>query len=184
MDLFFVLSGFLITGILLDAKGMHHYFRNFYARRTLRIFPLNYAFLAVTLIILPHLLPWSLWHPYDDSKLMRFAVFAYLGNFVVAWFGVTNPVDVTWSLAIEEQFYLIWPALILILRPQQVKILCGVLIGVSIFSRCIMVLAGRGHDIPFIITPCRMDGLAMGAFMAVIAPSMADYTVWPDGLLG
>src|ERR1700712_417529 len=110
VDLFFVLSGFLITGILLDTRTEQHYFRNFIVRRALRIFPLYYMVLFVMLALTPLLhLQWHRGH---------IAYFFYLGNVA----GNINPnlQDVLpyfsllplWSLSLEEQFYLLWPLVI------------------------------------------------------------------------
>src|SRR5436309_15382402 len=82
VDLFFVLSGFLITGLLLDSKGDPHYFRNFYARRTLRIFPLYYAVLALLFIVLPSVaaLPLAL----EESRVHQTWLWTYTANFYIA----------------------------------------------------------------------------------------------------
>ena len=116
VDLFFVLSGFLITGLLLDAKGDPHYFRNFYARRTLRIFPLYYAVLALLLLVLPRViaLPLAL----DESRMHQAWLWTYTANFFIAakasW--ALPYVSHFWSLAIEEHFYLVWPLVVFSFR--------------------------------------------------------------------
>jgi peptidoglycan/LPS O-acetylase OafA/YrhL len=109
VDLFFVLSGFLITGILLDLKGSSRFFRTFYARRVLRIFPLYYAFLAIFYIALPQLLS-------SKDQVLRLLAdqkwyWLYLQNLQMARDGWPVPKYLAhfWSLAVEEQFYLIWP---------------------------------------------------------------------------
>jgi peptidoglycan/LPS O-acetylase OafA/YrhL len=110
VDLFFVLSGFLITGILLDSKGHPLYFRSFYARRALRIFPLYYAALFLFFVV-PRAIPsvpatYSFaWH---DQRWFWF----YLGNFHPLGPDAKQFIGQFWSLAIEEQFYLVWPLLI------------------------------------------------------------------------
>ncbi len=172
VDLFFVLSGYLITGILLDAKGADHYFRNFYVRRVLRIFPLYYVILIASLYVLPHLLP--------PDKAARFGSVAgdapyywlYLSNFVSARVGapIHGVLDVTWSLAIEEQFYLVWPAVVFFCsRRALVRIAAGLAvaslatrIGLHYFS------SYNAYSI-YVLTPCHLDGLVAGAVLAVWA---------------
>jgi peptidoglycan/LPS O-acetylase OafA/YrhL len=113
VDLFFVLSGFLITGILFDAKGKEHYFHNFYVRRALRIFPLYYGALASAIFVLP-------WMSDSLSESLRLAVDAqawlwlYGANILQSVRGqwCLGPLNHFWSLAIEEHFYLAWPAVI------------------------------------------------------------------------
>src|SRR6266702_4824953 len=115
VDLFFVLSGFLITGILFDSLSDSSFFRKFYARRTLRIFPLYYGVL-ITLFLLT---PWLglQWHR------MNWALLFYLQNTNIAGpfydFHMGNQglsLDHFWSLAVEEQFYLIWPLAVFFIR--------------------------------------------------------------------
>ena len=150
VDLFFVLSGFLITGLLVDAKGGPHYYRNFYVRRTLRIFPLYYAFLFFTLRVAPWLWP--------DTELAAMArqsmagrseawYWLYGSNVLFAQdqnFGHPN-LAVTWSLAIEEQFYLVWPLVVALTSRRTLIWTCGGLI-VAFASRTALVLGGRARD--------------------------------------
>jgi peptidoglycan/LPS O-acetylase OafA/YrhL len=172
VDLFFVLSGYLITGILLDAKGAEHYFRNFYVRRVLRIFPLYYVVLVASLYVLPHLLP--------PEKALRFGSIAgdapyywlYLSNFAMARAGVPRHgvLDVTWSLAIEEQFYVVWPALVFLCsRRALVRIAAGLgvaslalRIGLHFFSRY------NAYSI-YVLTPCHLEPIVAGAILAAWA---------------
>jgi peptidoglycan/LPS O-acetylase OafA/YrhL len=170
VDLFFVLSGFLITGILFDAKGKRHFFRNFYARRTVRIFPLYYAFLAAVLIAFPLLLPtWlnaKLGQPPTDGTWY----WLYLSNFYQALNPTEHVIFLTWSLAIEEQFYLVWPMVVfLFARKTLLKICCAMFIG-SFALRCfVMLIAGAdAWRIATSFTFCRLDGLAAGAWIALM----------------
>jgi peptidoglycan/LPS O-acetylase OafA/YrhL len=107
VDLFFALSGFLITGILLDSLDSTSYFRTFYIRRALRIFPLYSAFLAVTLGLMHHIL-WR--HKYPG--IVTWWYLTYLQNWKPNHTAGDLHVDHLWSLAVEEQFYMAWPLLI------------------------------------------------------------------------
>src|SRR5580700_1566023 len=110
VDLFFVLSGLLITGILLDTKQSEGYFRNFYARRCLRIWPLYYSVLLFMFVIVPTLHPSEAHTVFDARSSPWWAYPVFLQNCLVPIPAMaTAPLGVTWSLAVEEQFYLLWP---------------------------------------------------------------------------
>jgi peptidoglycan/LPS O-acetylase OafA/YrhL len=168
VDLFFVLSGFLITGILYDAKHARGYFRNFYARRILRIFPLYYGFLFVAFVLWPLLSRWTgVAAPIQAEQLWYWT---YLQNVAVAIKGwpVTAGIEHFWSLAVEEQFYLVWPLLVLALERRALVLAC-LAIGVGSLSvRALLVESG--HPIAaYVLTPSRLDPLAFGALLALIA---------------
>jgi peptidoglycan/LPS O-acetylase OafA/YrhL len=173
VELFFVLSGFLITGILLDSQGAPHYFRNFYIRRTLRIFPLYYGFLALWLGVLPLFYTW----PYDVLKVVSIPVspgwsWAYLTNIIQAlhddWRTAPPYTTHFWSLAIEEQFYLVWPTVVFLCSRRRLVFVCIGLVLMSIATRIGLVLAGY-YTAAYFFTPARLDGLAIGAIVAVAA---------------
>src|SRR5437762_3573688 len=112
VDLFFVLSGFLITGILIDTKQSEGYFRNFYARRCLRIWPLYYALIVFMFVVVPVLRP-SEAHTVFEKSSPWWGYPLFLQNFLIKIpTNATGPLAVTWSLAIEEQFYLVWPLIV------------------------------------------------------------------------
>src|ERR1043165_9488354 len=104
VQLFFVLSGFLITGILLDERGAPRFFRDFYLRRQLLIFPLYYLVLIVRFAIVPRFVP-------DTSVPLDVALgfWLYLSNWTDLYTHGVNGFGHFWSLAVEEQFYLAWP---------------------------------------------------------------------------
>jgi peptidoglycan/LPS O-acetylase OafA/YrhL len=173
VDLFFVLSGFLITGILLASREEVGYFRNFIARRTLRIFPLYYAVLMLVLVIAPRFVPfsasdieelehnqWSLWT--YTSNLLMFHTRSW--QFQWTWFDLSH----FWSLAIEEQFYLAWPLIVLMLPPKWVGRLCVVFFVGAATLRGILVHQGIDPMAVAVFTPCRIDALAAGAYLAVL----------------
>ena len=171
VDLFFVLSGFLITGILYDSKGTEHYFRNFYARRSLRIFPLYYATLFLFFVVFP-LVPHPLAQAYvANSAPDQLWFWAYLTNFRIAangdWYEFLVP-TVFWSLAIEEQFYLIWPLVVLKCTRNMLIRICIVMISIAFVVRVWLITGGANPLTTFVITPARMDCLAVGALLALI----------------
>jgi len=168
VDIFFVLSGFLITGILLDTKARPHYFRNFYARRVLRIFPLYYAVVFASLVVLPHvtqLKAAKFHHAQEDSLWYWF----HLSNFAIARRGAFahGILDVSWSLAIEEQFYLIWPLIVLVTRWRTLRGICLALVAVSCASRIALTCLGVNPIAVYTLTFCRLDSLAIGALAAL-----------------
>jgi peptidoglycan/LPS O-acetylase OafA/YrhL len=171
VDLFFVLSGFLITGILFDAKGQEHYFRNFYVRRALRIFPLYYGALA-TAILIPPLIP-ALAAAFQPATEAQTWLWLYGANVLQAYKGqwCLGALNHFWSLAIEEHFYLAWPAVIYFTSRRTALRICGGLFAASIVARAAW-LAGGGNDVAAdVLTPLRMDGLVLGSWLALAARS-------------
>lgn len=158
VDLFFVLSGFLITGILLDTRERKDHFRRFYWRRALRIWPLYYAFLFCAYLI--HARPFS---------ILGFAPFAfYFRNFL----GSDSASDVYfgqfWSLCVEEQFYLVWPV-ILYFCPRWARLPLAVgLILTALVLRIYLIQHGTDGYIVYRLPFCRMDSLAAGAAIAIL----------------
>lgn len=165
VDLFFVLSGFLITSILYDAKGSPSYFRTFYIRRSLRIFPIYYLMLLAIFVILPffHL------SIVDEGTLKHAPWFwLYGSNYLtglVEW--PDTAVSHLWSLAIEEHFYLLWPVVIYLGNKTQL------LIGgtVFLFAACILRFNAASHgvsnDAIYVLTQYRIDILVMGSLLAL-----------------
>ena len=152
VDLFFVLSGFLITGILLDTRERATYFHDFWLRRALRILPLVLTVVTIlTIIFRPHAL----------YVLMAF----FFASDLARLFGLGNQsMGTLWSLAVEEQFYLIWPFLVLALRRRTLAIVALALIVVEPIAR---VVTNGPLDLPWF----RVDGLATGALIAIFARS-------------
>lgn len=195
VDIFFVLSGFLITRILLESRGSPGYFRNFYARRFLRVFPLYYGTLIFVFYVWPHLtddpravVP-AAQHPYfflyvhnlflrllEWAPTGGWAHYPYLGHF--------------WSLAIEEQYYLVWPFLVLWLRPRALRrVLVFILVASPVlrfylyrddphhalpqsyywfWSRVDPTFLGRTNWWIYKNTLTRLDGIALGSLVALV----------------
>lgn len=172
VDLFFVLSGFLITGILYDTLGQEHFFRNFYARRSLRIFPLYYGFLFVMTVIVT-LMGWH-WSPmiYRALSYTQNLSLGRLPEFTDApWVNINH----FWSLAVEEQFYLVWPLLIFLLKTRRRIALaagCGVI--ASLLIRIMLIHSGVASQNIYVLyswTPARLDSLLAGALLAILLRS-------------
>jgi peptidoglycan/LPS O-acetylase OafA/YrhL len=157
LDLFFVLSGFLITRILLRSRSNPAYFRNFYARRVLRIFPLYYSFVIVWLLFLSP--SYHIKEPVSPWWLLLYAENIRLTFVSSAMVGLSH----FWSLAVEEHFYLVWPVVIYLVAPQRLGWVALAVLLVTILTRVCMI--GAGYEV-FFFTPCRLDGFAVGAFLA------------------
>ncbi|HUK25723.1 MAG TPA: acyltransferase [Terriglobales bacterium] len=166
VNLFFVLSGFLITGILLDTRERPDYFRRFYIRRALRILPLYYGVLLL-LAVLSHF-GWMDRHVGWPFLALSFI---YLSN-VCGLFGVPLQYGVLWSLAVEEHFYLLWPAAVRKLSRRAVICAAGAVCLACAGLRLLYAL--RGYDMGPGYTWLVADGLAMGALLAALARGPGD----------
>ena len=168
VDLFFVLSGFLITGLLLESKGRPSYFRNFYARRTLRIFPLYYFVLACLFLVLPRLMTPS--PLLEVSRSHQAWLWTYTSNFYIAatssWASLPY-VAHFWSLAIEEHFYLVWPLVVFSFSRHTLERICYGVLVFGLLLRIALGLAGMSELSISVLTPARVDTLCVGALLAI-----------------
>ena len=168
VDLFFVMSGFLITSLLCRDVNNSHYYQRFYIRRFLRIFPLFYALLFVLTILLPWL---------SEGFSEKTALFqensiwfwTYLVNWRIAYVGDFELFQggYMWSLAVEEQFYLIWPLIIKWGRDRLVQI-CGGLFAFGLAVKIGMVIYGTTGTALYTSTFTHMDALLLGSVLAVL----------------
>jgi peptidoglycan/LPS O-acetylase OafA/YrhL len=155
VDLFFVLSGFLITGILLDTHRDPHFFRNFYARRALRILPLYYTVLVVILLFYRHS---------GDYVLLSFF---HLSN-MAPILGVAMVNGAIWSLSVEEHFYLCWPLVVRRFNPGSMAVIAA---AVCLAEPLIRATAFPYVSSVFPYSWFRLDGLASGAWLACFVRS-------------
>jgi peptidoglycan/LPS O-acetylase OafA/YrhL len=169
VDLFFVLSGFLITGILIEGRDDEGYFRNFYMRRTLRIFPLYYGVLVLLFVVAPAI-PLFRSPALDAMRHDQLWAWLYGMNVLAAIRGALagSYIDHFWSLAVEEHFYLVWPAIVWLCPPRKLPTVAAAVAATSLAAR--IVLADRVNPVAiYTLTPFRLDALCFGGFLAAVA---------------
>ena len=163
VDLFFVLSGYFIGGILIDQRESPRLIRTFYVRRAFRILPLFYFTLAILLVA-------AAAHLMDATQLSPSWVYGlFLSNFTMAWLNTWDwaPLSVLWSLAVEEQFYLTAPWLVRWIPTRRLPLLLLCLIAGAWLLRISIHLTQPGNTLaPRVLMPARMDTLALGALLA------------------
>jgi len=183
MDFFFVLSGFLITGILVDSLEKRNYLKNYLGRRVLRVFPLYYLFLVLMFLVIPNIFPGILdQYAYLESKQIWFWLYAQ--NWLFSFEGFPHKLYMThlWSMAVEEQFYLFWPILVWLLRGKKLLFFCLLAIPFSIFFRIYGYHWGMVFPFPYVNTLSRMDSLLIGALVFLMLrhyKSLLEYLALP-----
>lgn len=172
---FFVLSGFLITSILLDAREAREAgkltlgaaLRTFFGRRVLRIFPAYYFALIGSVLLWPTMfsadLPWNL---------------AYLGNMRAVLLGKTTSINHFWSLAVEEQFYLFWPFVVLLLPRRDLFKAVAIAVVISPMWRCAAIAMGWRHIVYTYPVWSNLDSIGLGALLAIGRRSEPDESSW------
>lgn len=172
VDLFFVLSGFLIGGILLNQRSADNYFGAFYARRLFRIFPLYMImlglFYAATMVDAAKWGTGYAWLFSDPLPLWSYAT--YLQNFAMTSAGTHGPhwLGITWSLAIEEQFYLILPPLIRFIPSRCLPWLLGMLaLSAPMIRGALLNSYSHGEIAGYVLLPARWDALFFGVLGAI-----------------
>jgi len=157
VNLFFVLSGFLITGILLDSRARPDYYRRFYTRRALRILPAYYSLLILLGVL------------HQASAAFLGLSFVYLSN-VTSLFGVSMDYHPLWSLAVEEHYYIVWPSVVRKLRPRFLALFS--------LALCILIPVARAVSFHYghllggeWYTWFAADGLAEGSLLAIVLRS-------------
>lgn len=177
VDLFFVLSGFLITTILLRSRGRERALRSFWARRALRILPLSLLYLVLLL----------LFGMFDEPYLLRGIrnpeewpwYFFFMTNLRIVFLGPPGGgLNLLWSLAVEEQFYLVWPLLVFSLSKGALLSVALGIVALSPLARLATADAfGRTYPEVFFAPWCRFDVIAVGAAIAILMSSPGTRTV-------
>lgn len=183
VDLFFVLSGFLITDILLKTASSPNYLSNFYIRRILRIFPLYYLFVFLCLFIIPRVSPHFDIGYYSDNQIW---IWTYLQNWLYIFKPTSgnNALHHLWSLAVEEQFYLFWPLVILLLKKPKYLLAFISLVLVAVLGLRLWIWTNHVADLAYfnLYTFSRIDGICIGCMVALLQRIDADflkkYTPW------
>lgn len=160
VDLFFILSGFLITGILLNSRHRQHYFSNFYIRRVLRIMPVYFATVFVWVLL------------YRDFG--RYFLLSSVFGANLSWLlHIPTPhgPGILWSLAVEEHFYLLWPLVIFLIKRRTVAIIAGIIFLGMPLLRGYFAYRGMNPEVIYMLSWFRFDGLAAGAMLAIWARS-------------
>jgi peptidoglycan/LPS O-acetylase OafA/YrhL len=174
--LFFVISGFLITHILLEARGAAPpttILRAFYLRRFLRIFPIYYVVLFLTALAgVPNVRDGLAWHA------------AYLSNWYYALGGPLDKAVHLWSLAVEEQFYLLWPWCALLLSRAALRAALGLMIVTGPMSRLVLGCSGANSVAVWTTTPSVFDALGLGCFLAYVWKETELADLWANWACG
>lgn len=190
VDVFFVLSGFLITGILFDTRFDTHRVRNFYVRRTLRIFPLYYGLMLLLVLLDPIFrwdwnLHWLVWpayignfargiHPYIDRSSWQMLCDAQ--PLSLKYPAIQLRLGHLWSLCVEEQFYLIWPAVVFLVKDRRKLIaICAFCIIACPLARFVAASTlpqfMLSQEVLYRWTPFRIDALLLGGLVALLRRS-------------
>jgi peptidoglycan/LPS O-acetylase OafA/YrhL len=183
LDVFFILSGFLIGGILIRTRNSPDYYKTFYRRRFYRILPLYYSWIAIFFVFYFVAQGWGITPPKDLSGELYLASFALLfQNFFVSIIESTFIAAPSWSLAVEEHFYLLAPICVRRLTPRRlVQVLLGLIILAPIFRGVLFEFVAHREKWAEIAsriwTPCRADALAIGVLLAMIwrSPEIRDW---------
>ena len=170
VDLFFVLSGFLITGKLVESLGAEHYFRTFYINRILRIVPLYYIILLLFFVLIPFLLPSFVSVSFKELLHQQIYYWTFAVNIYDAVHGW--PLNVTlihfWSLACEMQFYLLWPFIIYFFYNKGnglMIILISFCIAGLLFRMVGQFFLPLNKIYRYVLLPCRIDAFSAGALL-------------------
>jgi len=173
VDLFFVLSGFLIGGILRDVRNSSRYFKTFYLRRAYRILPVYFAMLALFSLRFLHLTAGPL-GSFSSSPIPWFSYFTFTQNVwmaLVGSFGV-GTLAATWSLAVEEQFYLTAPLVVRKISPSRLVLVLLVVIAAAPLLRTMIYFRfTNGGMTDCVSMPCRADALSCGMLSAWLVRS-------------
>jgi peptidoglycan/LPS O-acetylase OafA/YrhL len=180
VDLFFVLSGFLIGGILIDAKGSENYYSTFYCRRFYRILPLYFSwfFLFLVGLYLSGTAHADLLRRIFNRDLPLWSYALFIQNVAMSMRGTIGPMwlGITWSLAVEEQFYLLLPLAVRKLSTKGIlQLACGAIIIAPALRMMIVHLGGTPLP-PYVLLPCRADALGWGVLIAVIVRNRAAWS--------
>jgi peptidoglycan/LPS O-acetylase OafA/YrhL len=180
VDLFFVLSGFLIGGILIDSRSSPNYFRVFYTRRFYRIVPIYSVLLLLFWagLRLSYAVDWQSFHWFVGQPFPLYAYATYTQNF---WMALSetlggNWLGVTWSLAVEEQFYMTLPLIIWYAAPRHLPyILLGGIVAAPALRTLFYFSLFHHATAGFVLMPCRADALLLGVAGALL---LRDQEVW------